>query len=270
MAEIFGRAGRRMAERYQPQSTATFGAAPERLFPTWRHVLATGAGFLAVDPEPIGFSAAVIRDGVWFLSQLWVLPERQGEGVGSTLLDEALVWGRGAAAFSVVASPDPVAQALYLRRSMYPVWVQHELVGTAGGSMPPGMDPLAEGDACWVADLDRVARGVARPEDHRFFLEGARGLALRRDGGPAGYVYVWPGGRIGPGAAADARDVSLLVRAGLAAAAGTASLMIPSTNWGALAEVARTGFRLTSSSTFMASRRFPDGARYFSSGGALA
>jgi hypothetical protein len=46
--------------------------------------------------------------------------------------------------------------------------------------------------------------------------------------------------------------------------------MVPSKNWRALAEVTRMGFRLISTSTFMASRRFPDAARYLSSGGALA
>lgn len=270
MATIFGRAGIRMAERYQPESAPTFRAAPERLFPTWRHLLDTGAAFVAEDPAPIGFSAAVVREGVWFLSQLWVLPERQGEGVGSTLLDEALAWGRGASSFSVVASPDPAAQGLYLRRSMYPVWAQHELLGPGGGQLPPGVGPLTERDGPWLAELDRAARGVARPEDHRFFLRAATGLALRRDGGPAGYVYVWPGGRVGPGAAADARDVPLLVRAGLASGPGRASLIVPSANWAALAELARLGFRLTGTTTFMANRRFPDGGRYLSSGGALA
>lgn len=272
MARVFGPAGRSMAQRYQPESAGTFGAAPERLFPMWRHLLATGACFVAEDPGVIGFSTAAVRDGVWFLSQLWVLPEHQGRGVGAVLLDEALAWGRGASAFTVVASADRAAQALSLRRSMYPVWVQHELSGPGGGATPLGVEPLVEEDLPWVDRLDREVRGIARPEDHRFFLGAARGVALRRGGEAVGYVYVWPGGRIGPGAAFAARDVPGLVRAGLAAAgdAGVASLMVPSANWGALAEVVRRGFRLQGSSTFMASRRFPDGGRYLSSGGALA
>ena len=79
---------------------------------------------MAEDPEPVGFSAAVVRDGVWFLSQLWVLPKRQGRGIGSRLLDETLTWGRGAKTFSVVASPHPAALLVSLRASMYPVWTQ--------------------------------------------------------------------------------------------------------------------------------------------------
>jgi GNAT superfamily N-acetyltransferase len=175
LADIFGRAGRSMAERYQPLSADTFGGDPDRLFPTWRHLLGTGACFLAEDPEPAGFATAVIRDGVWFLSHLWVVPERQGRGIGSVLVDEALAWGRGSSAFSVVASPDPAAQVVYLRRSMYPVWAQYEFTGPGGGEPPPGFGPLEEADVSWVSDLDREARGMARPEDHRFFQEAARG-----------------------------------------------------------------------------------------------
>jgi GNAT superfamily N-acetyltransferase len=269
---IFVAAARGMIERYQPEAVGAFPPEPERLFPTWRHLLQTGSWFVAEDPDPVGFSTAVVRDGVWFLSQLWVAPEHQGRGVGAVLLDEALAWGKGASAFTVVASPDPAAQALYLRRSMFPVWVQHELVGPGGGAMPAGLEPLTEEDLPWLDRLDREVRGIARPEDHRYFLSVASGLALRREGEPLGYVYAWGGGRVGPGAAAAAADVPVLIRAGLAAVGEgrDTGLFVPSANWAAMAELVRRGFRLRGGSTFMASRRFPDGSRYVSSGGALA
>lgn len=271
---IFMEAGSDMVARYQPEQAATFpGPDPARFVPLWRHVLRSGAMFLAQDPDPVGFSAAIVRDGVWFLSLLWVRPERQGEGIGGALLDAALDWGHGASTFSVVASPDPTAQALYLRRSMFPIWWQQEWVGAGleTPSMPDPIDDLSPEDQPWVDELERRVRGVARPEDHRFWLARARGLALRRGGEPVGYVYAWPGGRIGPGAADEAADLPILLQAARAATGlGSLALIVPSTNRVLLNEMARLRCRLIGTNAFMASRPMPDAATYLSSGGALA
>lgn len=240
-----------------------------------RHLLATGAVFVADDPDPVGFAAAVMRDGVWFLSQLWVVPERHGEGIGAALMDEALRWGRGASTFSVVSSSHPAAQTLYLRRSMYPQWSQYQFEGTAESvEMPEGMEPLAEDDASWVDELDRAVVGLARPEDHDFYRrEGATALGLRRGGASAGYVYAWregeSAGRVGPVVAADAADVPLLLRAARSLTGGRMRLTIPGTNWLAMGEAVRLRLRLDWTNTFMASSPIGDGARHLSAGGAL-
>jgi GNAT superfamily N-acetyltransferase len=272
LAEVFVTAASYLTERYRPDQAGHMPEDPEGRLPFYRHLLATGVLFVAEDPEPVGFSGAVIRDGIWFLSQLWVLPKRHAGGIGSALLDEALSWGRGASAFTVVASPHPAAQLMYLRASMYPLWVQHELTG--GGTDPPpvsdGLDALEDGDQGWVDDLDREVRGIARPEDHGFWREQAAGLSLRRDGEPAGYVYVWPDGKVGPGAVRDPADMPAVVRAARHRAGGPVTFAVPSANWAALGELVRDGLSPLGSNTFMGSRPMPDGSRYLSSGGGLA
>lgn len=270
LADIFVRTATYLTDRYRPEQIGTMPQDLEGRLPTYRHLLATGAIFVAEDPDPIGFSAAVVRDDVWFLSQLWVLPDHHGRGAGGALLDEALAWGRGASTFTVIASPHPAAQILYLRASMYPLWSQIEATGkSSAGSMPAGVDDLKVGDQPWVDEVDREVRGIARPEDHGLWRKMAGGLALRREGRPAGYVYVWPDGKVGPGAVRDPADMPAILAAAGYRAGGTMSLAVPATNWTALRELVRDGFQLAGSNTFMASRPLPDASRYLSSGGAL-
>jgi GNAT superfamily N-acetyltransferase len=272
LATVFVAAASYLVERYRPEQIGDLPLDPAGRLPMYRHLHATGALFMAEDPDPIGFSAAVIRDGVWFLSQLWVLPDRHASGIGSRLLDEALAWGRGSSAFSVVASPHPAAQLMYLRASMYPVWTQLELTGSDASppAMPDGLKDLGETDQPWLDELDREVRGIARPEDHAFWRRDAAGLALRRDGRAAGYVYVWPDGKAGPGAVRDPADMPTILKAARNRAAGPVTFAVPSTNWSALRELVREGFSPLGANTFMASRPLPDGSRYLSSGGGLA
>jgi GNAT superfamily N-acetyltransferase len=270
-AGIFARSVADLTERYRPDRVAHLVIEPEERLPTYRHILETGAMFVAEDGDRVGFAAAVVRDGVWFLSQLWVLPEHQAGGIGSALLDEALAWGRGSSAFSVIASPHPAAHLLYLRASMFPLWTQLELTGGGlpAGPAPRGLEALEERDGGWVDELDREVRGAARPEDHAWFRGKADGLALWRDGHPRGYVYAWPEGTVGPGAARDPSDLPALLRAARHRIGGPVTVSVPSSNWTALRELVGAGCAPTAWNTFLASRALGDGTRYLSSGGAL-
>jgi GNAT superfamily N-acetyltransferase len=270
LGRVFATSAADLIRRYRPEQVGRYSVEPESRLLIYRHLLGTGRMFVADDGRPVGFSAAIVRDGVWFLSQLWVLPDRQGEGIGRELLDEALVWGRGATAFTVVASPHPGAMTLYLRASMHPLWVECELTGEAG---PEGSSAettiLTKDDTSWVDALDREVRGAARPEDHSLFRAQATGLALRRDGEPRGYVYVWGDGKVGPGAVQDPVDTGDLLVAARRAASGPITVAVPSTNWTALRELVAAGLRPIGTNTFMSSRPLGDGSRYLSSGGAL-
>lgn len=270
---IFDASSTWLTEKYRPDQVGSAPVTVSNRDGLYRHLLDTGAMFVALDPQPVGFSAAIVRDGVWFLSLLWVLPDKHGSGIGGALLRETLEWGRGASAFSVVASPYPVAQLIYLRSSLYPLYAQLDLSGNPKEWAPvEGVEPLQPSDASWVNELDREVRGVRRPEDHAFWASEATGLALRRDGSPIGYVYSWPDGKIGPGAARNPGDAPLLLAAAGRSTRGgeRLSVAVPSTNWSAIRELVRLGFAPTGSNTFMASRPLGDPSRYISSGGALA
>ena len=135
--------------------------------------------------------------------------------------------------------------------------------------MPRGFDDLDDDDQEWVDALDRDVRGIARPQDHAFWRREASGLAYRRDGAPAGYVYVWPDGKVGPGAVRDPVDMPAILGAARSRTEASVTVAVPSTNWSALRDLVREGFSPSGTSTFMASRPMPDGSRYLSSGGGL-
>lgn len=271
LAEIFSVAARYVTERYRPEFIGLFPIDPETRYPLYGHLLETGTILLAEDRGPVGFAASTVRGDVWFLSQLWVLPERHAAGIGSMLLDESLTTASGATTFTVISSPHPAAQLLYMRASMLPLWLDVEMTGADApvGEEPRGVEPLTDDDQGWVDEIDRAARGVVRREDHAFWRRRASGLALRRDGTPLGYVYVAPEGRVGPGAVRDARDTPAILAAARHHAAGPVTFSVPSTNWSALRELVRLGFAPVASNTFMASKPIADGTRYLSSGGAL-
>src|SRR5262249_10636315 len=83
-----------------------------------RHLLQTDprlARIAVEDGRPIGFSVGFVRNKLWFLADLFVLPEAQSRGVGGELLKRCLAAGakRGACALAVASSHDQSAQALH-------------------------------------------------------------------------------------------------------------------------------------------------------------
>lgn len=66
----------------------------ESVLPGFRHVQETGIFELVeVDGRVAGIASAVVREGLWFLSSFWVLPEFQKQKLGGPLLRR--VWERG-------------------------------------------------------------------------------------------------------------------------------------------------------------------------------
>ena len=210
------------------------------------HTLATDPDRFWVAERPasevVGFSAATLREGLWYLAMLFVQPGLQGDGMGSALMDLA----QAGAAHVPVPGPDdalasgihtwgmctdaaqPISNALYARRGMLPrvpIWrlfgeirrwnalpelpgsleaVPFEALVGGGGGGGDGHRRLAEA----IDGIDRALIGAAHPADHAFLRrEGRAGFLLRERGNegaaPLGYVYGSAGGRLGPLAATD-------------------------------------------------------------------
>jgi GNAT superfamily N-acetyltransferase len=214
------------------QGEIPVGANPAlRLF---THLQATDPGRFLVATVPdaagertIAFAAAVVRERLWYLSMLFVLPEAQGAGIGRGLLER--VWPMaevdGVVRATATDSAQPISNALYALHDMVPRMPLFSLTGLpqrpeAFGPLPSGIVPLpfdeiAAGppdgqghrllvDA--VDGLDRELLGVAHPTDHRFLRsESRRGWLYRGpDGAPVGYGYAGEVGRVGPVAVRDA------------------------------------------------------------------
>ena len=88
----------------------------DTLTPYLVHLLSTGRVFVAEDGDQVvGFGAVVERFGVTHLADLFVLPDRFGEGIGGQLLDAVF---SDAALRTTFASSDPRAMPLYVRAGM--------------------------------------------------------------------------------------------------------------------------------------------------------
>jgi GNAT superfamily N-acetyltransferase len=164
------------------------------------HVLATdpGGSFVAdAGGAIIGVGMAIMREGVWILSQLAVHPEHQARQIGRRLLDATLQYGGDAVRGRLIASSsDPRAMRRYRRAGLDLV----PCVGAAGAlaarAIPTGLRSRAavlpdDQDLC-----DRVSRHVrnaahgpdvaALCESHgrRLLVHDSGGWAIARDGSP--------------------------------------------------------------------------------------
>ncbi len=230
---------------------------------------------VATTPDPdaaggeriVAFAAALMRERLWFLSMLFVLPEVQGAGVGRALLERVAPNG-DAASFRATAtdSAQPISNALYASLGIVPRVPLLNLIGvpTDGdpfGALPSGVTPVAFDDMAGasggdghralaeiVNTLDRELLGVAHPMDHRYLRgEGRRGWLYRGpDDAVLGYGYASEAGRVGPVAV---RDEALLgpVLGHLTSVViprGAFALWLPGTADRAIVPALRAGFRL--------------------------
>jgi GNAT superfamily N-acetyltransferase len=222
----------------------------------------------------IGFTSAVRRGNVWFLSMLFVRPGEQGAGVGRALLARILPTDDAILA-TATDTAQPISNALYASCGIMPRMPLFSLVGRpdrgdAFGALPDGVvaEPF-EGDAnsAVVDAIDREILGFNRPQDLRFaILEGRRGFLYRsRDGAALGYGYASEVGRVGPVAV---RDDALLpgVLGHLLTAIeprGASAVWVPGAAGGAMVPLLRAGFRIEGFPVLLCwTRPFADFSRY--------
>ncbi len=183
-------------------SAASFGfdisAAPARRRWLARvgHVLASdpGGAFAAeLDGQVVGVAQAMLREGLWCLSLLSVLPEAQGSGAGRELLARALAYGSPAAPGLIVSSNDPRALRLY-GLSGFALRPTLEAEGSLRRERLPRPDPrVRDADASdldALAEISRAVRGAAHTPELEFALrQGGKLLRL----GDAGFAVAMPG-----------------------------------------------------------------------------
>ena len=230
------------------QSRLNQPSMPEDLGPLRRllaHLLATDPErfWVAIgrEDEVLGFASASVREGLWFLAMLFVLPGTQARGIGSALMDHAQAGTHVPAGGPAVPGPDaafdsgihtwgmctdavqPISNGLYARRGMVPRIPIWRLFGevrrwAALPPLPASLESVAfesvaatepDGERRLQAildDLDRAVIGSAHPADHGFLRRDGRvGFLVRDrgDGSAVGYVYGSGIGRMGPLLAVD-------------------------------------------------------------------
>lgn len=172
-------------------------ASPSHIVPSlFNHELTTGHMWVAEDGgRLVGFAVLLVRGGIGFVAELFVLPDSQSRGIGSLLLKHALAIP--ATTYCTMSSHDPRALALYVRAGLQPMWPHFLLTATSPVlTRVPGGDvtvAVAEpGDPKLMAWDSQIA-GRARPEDHAYWQRALAGTPLwfARAGVTVGYGYAW-------------------------------------------------------------------------------
>lgn len=272
------------------------GGTPEPWIPAFpaaiQHVLRSdpdGCWVAEMDGVAVGYAQALVRGDIWFLAQLFVLPEAHSAGIGEQLLSAAYAYGQanGARVFSVVASSSPVAQSLYMRRGMFCRGLGYFI----SGPIEPLLTlPESDGNRkrivdChgWqdrIADLDRAVFGAERRQDHEYYLSGdsssgeQASFGINRDGALLGYGYVTEtNGWIAPMAAYDPADQLPLL--GMAAewlherGVESGNALVVSLNQTLLTALLATGWQIKGWLYLLTSEPFGQFDRYHPSGGML-
>lgn len=144
--------------------------------------------------EVVGFSRSVVRDGIRQLSELFVHPDKQAQGVGKRLL-EAAFSSDEAHNRVVIGTSDIRALTRYLksgvkfRFTIYDWWREPEIVPFETDLSIESFTPTPENIAI-LNNIDRITLGYAREVDHLWLNKNRHGYFYRRNDQVVGYSYV--------------------------------------------------------------------------------
>ena len=222
------------------------------------------------DGEVLGYARSILRDGIWQLTDFWVLPHKQAGGIGEVLLDRTFRSRVDSGGRVVVATTGGAAMARYIKCGLDVLSPLLEFAGpprsttiAADVSEEPMLDDTPTLEV--LSRLDRAILGFDRTVDHKWFLAKRTGYLYRRRGEPIGYGYVakWPG----PFAARDPADLPVVLahaETEMAKRDQEMTLIVPMVNSDAMRYLLSRGFRMNDKFMllFMADRVRPRLDRY--------
>jgi hypothetical protein len=136
-----------------------------------RHILTNHRALVStIDGEVVAYGAVVDAGTAVHLADLFVRPERLGQGIGRPLLGRLF---EGVTNRTTYASDDPRALPLYARAGMSPRWVSLYLDGATSAIEAGGGLEVEDGDPARLAELERAWTGAFRPVDHAFWAQQA-------------------------------------------------------------------------------------------------
>jgi len=223
----------------------------------WLNLFATNPeGFwIAADDDTrqiVGVASATRRPPQWMLTNFFVLPAYQRQGIGKALLSHAYATHDGCERFIVHASSHPSAQSLYMQFGMYPL--PHSIVfrghprelPTILSSVSAEKHPVAE-ILSVLNTFDQAALGFIRAVDHQWWDKQGSYFLVRAEDRLVGYFGVSPTGIIGPVVVSDSRWIAaalgLAIREQHEISADEHEIFVPGANRAALAYVLAHGYR---------------------------
>lgn len=165
----------------------------------------------------VGMATSFRREVLWCLTTYAVLPDQQGQGIGTQLMAAALHHGRACSRWMLSASPDAAAVRVY-HRAGFELHPQMYLTGTVDRSAIPLVDKVRDGSAADIDlmdSVDRAARGAGHGVDHELMI-GAWRLLVSDSRTGSGYAYLDERGRVALLAASNRRTATRLLWTALA------------------------------------------------------
>ncbi|HEX3758230.1 MAG TPA: GNAT family N-acetyltransferase [Kofleriaceae bacterium] len=209
-----------LGARMQANGNSTAGdpEAWERRRPLYEHLAQTAEHLWIAedDGRPIGYARSILRDGVRELTELFVLPDLQANGVGRELLERAFP-ADGARHRTLLATLDMRAVARYLRSGLdgrLPIFSASRAPEPVAVASDLQAEPLVTDPATLarLGEIDRELLGYRRDVDHRWFAQQRRGQVYRRGADIVAYGYPpFVVGWGGPYAALDPADLPRLL-----------------------------------------------------------
>lgn len=236
----------------------------QRRGPLFDHLAETASQFwiAEVEGKPIGYARAIQRGDMHELTEFFVLPGVQAQGIGRELLQRAYPM-RPDKTGVIIATQDTRALARYMKHGHTPrftaVYFQRE-PQYAPLDSDLGFYPLQGQD--WEAqaldELDRQVLEHERQVDHHWLQSDRQGFLYLRDGRPVGYGY--QGSSFGPFALLEASDYPAVLAFAEAEAHGqhkSIGFEVPLINQQAVQHLLMRGYRMDGFYTqFLSTRSF--------------
>jgi GNAT superfamily N-acetyltransferase len=231
------------------------------------------------DGQIVGSAFAWACGDLWFLAELFISPDRQGQGIGNALLGRMLEHAQACGATCralLTFTFNRTSQALYIRHGMFPRCPVY-MFGAARDQVMKRLPAQklhsvvldnTEAHRALLTQIDASALGVSREKHHNYLAGDAtvQGFLLYEGSGCAGYAYVSSFGHIGPFAVERREAIAPAFAAALTLASETGapqvSAFIPGASDAALTVAVGAGMRISFPMLLMSSREFGDWSRY--------
>ena len=228
--------------------------------------------------EVIGLGFSWVSDRFWFLADLFILPEYQGQGVGGELLQRTLAHAQKNHANNlalITFAYNGVSIGLYAKHGLFPREPLYTFTAPREalmGRVEKGLAwiPLDKGaqHTTLLAHIDDSTLGFSREKHHRFLLDDSsmNGFLLEGDGSDIGYVYISSEGHIGPLGVVSQAAMGPAFNTALTLAAEQeaeqVSAFLAGSNEEAVSIALKHGMRLGRTMVLLSSKVFGDWTKY--------
>ena len=194
------------------------------------YIMNTAGGWNLImqhDETTIGYCSAVQKNNIWFLSALFIIPEAQGQGVGSTLL-KACWPDPGVIRATISESFQLISTGLYSRLGLTSIVPLLSLGGQPHPLIP--FDRLLPSSVAELPDITSRAYGFDRSDEYAFWKATLKQTVWCCDDLPVAVSFADKDGNIGPLMGLSSSDAAAALQTQLSGVATHCSLLIPATS----------------------------------------